>query len=236
MLCNKMSSYCQEYISHIAVKIFPLIGKPLVISNHLDWEEFYLSDAVCGIDTTRTPSAYYKLSKNHVFQKDIKCANQNISLVNEHAKYDMHDTYNIFRCSQEADILFLVKGRDIHARRKNLGVITKQLENFFFMFLKTLTPYIKKHHMFFDNCKLFNHTKYLNYILRHDGIYVPLSARETEVLYWSGMGSSAKECAKIFGLTHRVVEKYLASAQSKMLCKNKMQAVSKAVSLGIFNF
>ncbi|WP_081377433.1 helix-turn-helix domain-containing protein [Piscirickettsia salmonis] len=61
------------------------------------------------------------------------------------------------------------------------------------------------------------------------------SPREKEVLYWAANGLNAKDTSKAIGVTPRVVEKYLASAQKRLLCKNKLHTVMKAKSLGLLD-
>jgi LuxR family transcriptional regulator, quorum-sensing system regulator BjaR1 len=60
-----------------------------------------------------------------------------------------------------------------------------------------------------------------------------LTAREVECLQWCAKGNSSAEVGKILGITERTVNWHIDNAIRKTSCVNRVQAVAKAVSLGI---
>ncbi|MEM9881247.1 MAG: LuxR family transcriptional regulator [Pseudomonadota bacterium] len=60
-----------------------------------------------------------------------------------------------------------------------------------------------------------------------------LSARETEVLYWSSQGKTAGDIAIILSLGETTIRTYIKSAKHKLGCISLTQAVSKAITHGI---
>jgi DNA-binding CsgD family transcriptional regulator len=62
-----------------------------------------------------------------------------------------------------------------------------------------------------------------------------LSARELEVLGWSADGKTAWEIGRILGISEQTVTRHALSAAQKLGCVNKVQAVAKALRLGLLN-
>jgi DNA-binding CsgD family transcriptional regulator len=60
-----------------------------------------------------------------------------------------------------------------------------------------------------------------------------LSPRESECLLWTSYGLRSKEIAEKLGITTKTVEHHLAKAKDKLGSKNRVEAVMKAVSLGL---
>lgn len=60
-----------------------------------------------------------------------------------------------------------------------------------------------------------------------------LSNREIEAVYWTAHGYEAKEIARKMNIAFKSVQNYLASAQDKLSCKNKVELVFKAHILGL---
>ncbi|MBT3791015.1 MAG: helix-turn-helix transcriptional regulator [Alphaproteobacteria bacterium] len=60
-----------------------------------------------------------------------------------------------------------------------------------------------------------------------------LTAREVECLQWCAKGKNSAEVGKILGITERTVNWHIDNAIRKTNCVNRVQAVAKAVSLGI---
>lgn len=61
----------------------------------------------------------------------------------------------------------------------------------------------------------------------------PLTPREREVILWSAEGKTASEIGTILSLSERTVNFHIANIVKKLDCTNKMQAVVKAVILGL---
>ncbi|MEO5336557.1 MAG: LuxR C-terminal-related transcriptional regulator [Magnetospirillum sp. WYHS-4] len=62
---------------------------------------------------------------------------------------------------------------------------------------------------------------------------VSLSPREAECLLWTAYGLRSKEIAEKLGITTKTVEHHLAKAKDKLGSKNRVEAVMRAVSLGL---
>lgn len=62
---------------------------------------------------------------------------------------------------------------------------------------------------------------------------VSLSPREAECLLWTAYGLRSKEIADKLGITTKTVEHHLAKAKDKLGSKNRVDAVMRAVSLGL---
>lgn len=62
---------------------------------------------------------------------------------------------------------------------------------------------------------------------------VALSPREREVLLWTMEGKTAWEIGRILAISEQTVVRHLAHAVHKLDCVNKVQAVSKALRLGL---
>jgi DNA-binding CsgD family transcriptional regulator len=60
-----------------------------------------------------------------------------------------------------------------------------------------------------------------------------LSARELEVLRWTADGKTAWELGRILGISEQTVARHVSSAAQKLGCVNKVQAVAKALRLGL---
>ena len=60
-----------------------------------------------------------------------------------------------------------------------------------------------------------------------------LTAREVECLHWCAKGKNSAEVGEILGITERTVNWHIDNAIRKTRCVNRVQAVAKAVSLGI---
>lgn len=60
-----------------------------------------------------------------------------------------------------------------------------------------------------------------------------LTRREREVLQWAALGKTSWETSKILMLSQRTVEFYLSNAMVKLSAATKVQAVSKAIHLGL---
>ena len=60
-----------------------------------------------------------------------------------------------------------------------------------------------------------------------------LSARELEVLRWTAEGKTAWEVGRILGISEQTVARHVNSAAQKLGCVNKVQAVAKALRLGL---
>lgn len=62
-----------------------------------------------------------------------------------------------------------------------------------------------------------------------------LSVREVEALKWTMDGKTAWEVSRLLGVSEATAVKHLNSAQQKLDCVNKHQAVIKAIKLGIIS-
>jgi len=60
-----------------------------------------------------------------------------------------------------------------------------------------------------------------------------LTERERECLQWCAGGKSSADVGEILGITERTVNWHIDNAIRKMDCVNRVQAVAKAVSLGL---
>ncbi|MEA5160911.1 LuxR family transcriptional regulator [Cereibacter johrii] len=60
-----------------------------------------------------------------------------------------------------------------------------------------------------------------------------LSAREIEVLQWAAAGKSQTDIGDILGISHRTVEVHLRSAREKLGTLSTVQAVGRAIGLGL---
>lgn len=62
-----------------------------------------------------------------------------------------------------------------------------------------------------------------------------LTKKETLVFYHFLRGRTAKETARMLGISHRTVEQHLGRVKSKMQCLNKSQLFEKAMEHGLIN-
>lgn len=60
-----------------------------------------------------------------------------------------------------------------------------------------------------------------------------LSMRELEVLRWTADGKTAWEVGRILGISEQTVTRHVMNGAQKLGCVNKVQAVAKAVRLGL---
>ncbi|HEX2255768.1 MAG TPA: helix-turn-helix domain-containing protein [Afifellaceae bacterium] len=78
----------------------------------------------------------------------------------------------------------------------------------------------------------------------HDGILcsenpgtqartIKLSPREIECLKWAAEGKTAWETSHILSISERCVRFHLDQARGKLGCLTKVQAVAKAIAIGI---
>jgi DNA-binding CsgD family transcriptional regulator len=67
---------------------------------------------------------------------------------------------------------------------------------------------------------------------RTDFIRTILSKREKDCIYHLMLNKTAKESARLLGLSNRTVESYLDSAKNKLGCSSKSKLVEKALILG----
>lgn len=59
------------------------------------------------------------------------------------------------------------------------------------------------------------------------------SPRESQSIYWTAQGYSAKEVARIMAIAPKTVENYLNSSQEKLGCSNKQQLVLSSHLTGL---
>lgn len=62
-----------------------------------------------------------------------------------------------------------------------------------------------------------------------------LTAREREVLCWTGEGKTAYETGVILNISERTVNFHINNAMTKLSATNKVQAVVKATAMGLLN-
>lgn len=65
------------------------------------------------------------------------------------------------------------------------------------------------------------------------GATPPLSMRELEVLRWTADGKTAWEVGRILGISEQTATRHAYRAAQKLGCVSKMQAVAKALRLGL---
>jgi len=65
------------------------------------------------------------------------------------------------------------------------------------------------------------------------GASIALTAREREVLRWTGEGKTAYEIGKILNISERTVNFHVNNVLSKLAATNKVQAVVKAIATGL---
>lgn len=73
--------------------------------------------------------------------------------------------------------------------------------------------------------------EFLNIVCDKSSVKNTLTKRELDCVYWSVQDTSAKQIAKILGISFRTVEKHLASAKNKLSCKGKASLARKFNSL-----
>lgn len=60
-----------------------------------------------------------------------------------------------------------------------------------------------------------------------------LSKRQIECLYYLVKGMTAKETARIIGISHRTVECYLDNIKTKLNCSSRVELIEKALRVKI---
>lgn len=62
-----------------------------------------------------------------------------------------------------------------------------------------------------------------------------LSPRQIECLRFAAAGQTSLEIAATLGLSSRTVDQYVGEACERLKVRNRVQAVAKAVELGLFS-
>jgi DNA-binding CsgD family transcriptional regulator len=83
----------------------------------------------------------------------------------------------------------------------------------------------------FAACELFTHLTRVSL----PGHVTGLSIKEIECLRWTAEGKTSSEIASIIKLSEHTVNHYLIAAARKLDCVNRVQAVAKALRLGLFH-
>jgi DNA-binding CsgD family transcriptional regulator len=65
--------------------------------------------------------------------------------------------------------------------------------------------------------------------------FARLSARELEALKWAAEGKTAWEVGRILGISEQTVVRHVNNAAQKLGCVNKVQAVARAIRLGLLH-
>lgn len=73
----------------------------------------------------------------------------------------------------------------------------------------------------------------LNATHRPGNRFVSLSKRETECLRWVSVGKTSWETSRILGVSEKTVDFHVSNAVEKLNCRNRAQAVAKAVRYGL---
>ena len=68
-----------------------------------------------------------------------------------------------------------------------------------------------------------------------DGAQPQLSPRQIECLRLAAAGQTSLEIAATLGLSSRTVDQYVGEACERLKVRNRVQAVAKAVALGLFS-
>ena len=63
----------------------------------------------------------------------------------------------------------------------------------------------------------------------------PLSPRQIECLSLAAAGQTSLEIAATLGLSSRTVDQYISEACGRLQVRNRVQAVAKAVTLGLLS-
>ena len=75
-----------------------------------------------------------------------------------------------------------------------------------------------------------------NYLISDQRAEIKLTPRESEVIFFIIRGKSAKQIAKIFGISHRTVEEQCEHLKKKFNASNKFELIDNAISLGYLNY
>lgn len=70
-------------------------------------------------------------------------------------------------------------------------------------------------------------------VLSHKLMHPSLSSREKEILQWVAAGKSQQDVADILSISNRTVEVHLRSSRSKLSALTTVQAVGRAIGLGV---
>jgi LuxR family quorum-sensing system transcriptional regulator SolR len=81
------------------------------------------------------------------------------------------------------------------------------------------------------HCSLQKMQSYLASCARESS--VTLSSREREVLRWTADGKTAWETSQILGISESTVTFHMKNAMAKLNCQTKVQAVARAIALGL---
>lgn len=84
--------------------------------------------------------------------------------------------------------------------------------------------------------EFFKATKLSHYPIRGKLGDCQLSAREFECLLWAYKGKTAKQTAKILGLSSRTIEDYLINLKSKLGCESKLELYDIASDNAMIRF
>ncbi|MGD9153421.1 MAG: helix-turn-helix transcriptional regulator [Gammaproteobacteria bacterium] len=75
-----------------------------------------------------------------------------------------------------------------------------------------------------------------SYIIDNNRGTINLSTRESEIIFFTVRGKTAKEIAKILNISYRTVEDYLYKLKLKFNVKNKAALIDSAIGYGYLNY
>ncbi|MGJ3494404.1 helix-turn-helix transcriptional regulator [Piscirickettsia salmonis] len=223
-------------VDYICVGLFPALGAPYFISNMSRWSIPYYENNLFNFDSLTSPRTNLILGKDVYFQGLLQLTPEQQYIYNICSKFGIHESYAIFRASIEVEIMVLAHTAIAPTDPKTHYNETKEdFLTFASTFIYNLKDKIANEHAYLRQTKFIQDYSYMKEILKKEAYSYSLAPREKEVLYWAANGLNAKDTSKAIGVTPRVVEKYLASAQKRLLCKNKLHTVMKAKSLGLLD-
>lgn len=232
----QLYSLCEEFNIYEAFSILKSLGKyDLIIITHtryqiIDPVRFYISHKSKVIKFT---CIFIERIKNilqtecHFLKNDSVISNRNFlnDILNNEFIYNPLN-------SKETDTL----------HQASLGLLAKDIASALGVSIKSVNKSLEKARRKL-NCKntfqAVSKAKFLGILDAYINVnhYVSLqnnklSNREIEAVYWTAHGYEAKEIARRMNIAFKSVQKYLASAQDKLSCKNKVELVFKAHILG----
>lgn len=229
--CHDITSFSIDYIS---LGIFMPSQAPIFLSNMPNWSIPYNRESWWKFDTLNTPKAFYLLGTDYVFQRNLKKDKyqEELHLLSEN--FNIYEVFSMLKPLEKIDIN-LIAHTNYSILDINRFYIThkENIINFFCLFISRIKPilieicpFLKEHPILWKN-------RTLQEILNSKIIYSPLTQKETEVLYKTSQGLTAKKVSQELGVSIKSVTRALERARSKLGCSNAFQTVSKAKSLNI---
>lgn len=183
-----------------------------------EWRERYAAQGYLNVDPTVSYCANNLMPFNWVNIKPIEKKNDAVRMfMDESRDFGLKSgiSFPIHDAKGERALLSLVSGKEHDGMQKRILETSLYAQVFSFHIHEAVKRVMRSTETYSDN--------------------VQLSVRETECLLWSAEGKTSWETSKILGISERTVIFHLQSVSEKLQVSNRLQAVARAVALGLIS-